>query len=61
MKTNKYKLVRFIKPPLDGKTCQWEDINGKTSVGIYCSKEDLFLEEDGSFVFKQFVKKWKYV
>ncbi len=47
--------------PLDDKEVVWEDINGKTGKGVYVQSEDSFVEENGDFVFRQFVKKWSYV
>jgi hypothetical protein len=47
--------------PVDAKEVVWEDINGKTGKGVYVKQEDSFVEENGDFVFRQFVKKWSYV
>lgn len=53
----KFKLFA----PMDAKEVVWEDVNGRKGKGVYIKSEDSFVEENGEFVFRQFVKKWSYV
>lgn len=46
---------------MDAKEVVWEDVNGRKGKGVYIKSEDSFVEENGEFVFRQFVKKWSYV